>query len=262
MIDISIVIPAYNEQTRITPTLETLFRFLDQQPWETEVLVIDDGSTDNTVQVVGDMQALYPRLQLHAQPTNKGKGAAVKEGMLRAKGRLRLFLDADGATPPQEMLKLYNAIEQGADIAIGSRALYSPDTTIKTHLHRRLMGRIFNNIVNILVLPGIRDTQCGFKMFTQAAAETLFPHQISQGFSFDVELLLLAQMASLDIVEVPINWTNIEGSKVDLIADSFSMILDILRFPYIHRSTRLEPLAPKRKIEIGPSIQQSADSNQ
>jgi dolichyl-phosphate beta-glucosyltransferase len=262
MIDLSIVIPAYNEQDRITPTLETLFLFLEQQPWNTEVLVVDDGSTDNTVHVVTELQARFPGLLLHVQPTNQGKGAAVKEGMLRSKGKLRLFLDADGATPPEELLKLLSAIERGADIAIGSRALYSSDTTIKTYLHRKLMGRIFNTIVNVLVLPGIKDTQCGFKLFTHEAVETLFPHQTSQGFSFDVELLLLAQKGSLNIVEVPINWTNIRGSKVNLIADSISMILDILRFPYIHRNTRIEHVSSKKKEKASPEMNGVTDSIQ
>lgn len=243
-IDLSIIIPAYNETKRIQTALVDLFAFLATTPWEYEVKVIDDGSTDGTADLIRGLIPAFKKLSVTCLSPNQGKGAAVKAGMLDAKGSVVMFLDADGSTPPDQLLKLYSRCSSttnpsGVPVVIGSRALASATTTIQTSFHRKALGRIFNFAVNVLAVPGIADTQCGCKMFDRRAAQFLFSRQISTGFSFDVEILLLAQKAGMKIEEVPINWINVRGSKVDLIRDSLKMFRDILRFRIAHR--QVEP---------------------
>lgn len=156
-----------------------------------------------------------------------------------------LFTDADGSTPISEIERLQEAIIEGADVAIGSRALHSQNTKVSTVPHRKYLGRIFNLFVNLWMLPSIADTQCGFKMFTDRAAKFLFERQKSDGFSFDVEILYIAQRAGLKIVEVPINWTNAPGSKVNLILDSIKMLVDIIRFRFRHSSISASEVVPQ-----------------
>src|SRR5262249_29880723 len=166
-----------------------------------------------------------------------GKGAAVRIGMLNAKGRLALFMDADGATPLSEIPKLLAAIEQGYDIAIGSRVSQQPgEAEIKTSLHRRLIGRIFAFFVNLLAIEGIADTQCGFKMFSREACAAIFSRQKTVGFAFDVEILYIARQLSLSIAEIPVNWIAQPGSKVNLVTDSIKMLMDISRVRWLHRN--------------------------
>jgi dolichyl-phosphate beta-glucosyltransferase len=175
------------------------------------------------------------QVRLIQLPRNYGKGHAVRLGVLNSRGASILFADADGATPIQEFERLAAALHDGADIAIGSRALASSETKVATSLHRRLFGRVFNKCVNLILLPSIADTQCGFKIFTRKAALFLFRRQRADRFSFDVELLYMAHKANLNIKEVPINWKNVPGSKVNLILDSLSMFRDVFRFRVIHR---------------------------
>jgi dolichyl-phosphate beta-glucosyltransferase len=160
---------------------------------------------------------------------NHGKGFAVKTGMLAASGDLRLFADADGATPIEEYERLQQAVCGGADIVIGSRALKSTDTAVQGRLHRKIMGTVFNGIVRSMVLDGIRDSQCGFKLFRGAVAEELFSRQRIDGFGFDLEILFLARCRGYSIAEIPVNWTDITGTKVRLFRDSVRMFLDVLR---------------------------------
>ncbi len=227
---ISIIIPAYNEATRLPTTLLLLLAYLDKEGFSYEIVVVDDGSSDNTVELASGFVALKPEVKLIRLPTNQGKGAAVKAGVLQALGERILFYDADGATPIAELPRLIKAMEAGADVAIGSRAIASSDTKVKTYLHRMVMGRIFSAIVRILILPGIADTQCGFKMFSRPVARYLFPRQTALGWSFDVELLFLARQAGCRIAEIPINWCNVPGSKVNLMRDSLKMLIDVIRF--------------------------------
>lgn len=228
-IDFSIVIPAYNEEARITSTLESIDNYFSRNKRSYEVIVVDDGSSDGSSAVVSALAQKLANLKIYTLQENKGKGYAVRFGALRAHGDLVLFNDADGATPIEEIEKLESALVNDFQVAIGSRAIFSEDTFVNTVWYRRLLGRIFNRTINLLILPGIADTQCGFKMFTKEAAQKLFSAQKIERFAFDVELLFLARKFGYGIKEVPINWTNIEGSKVNLLTDSTKMLFDVLK---------------------------------
>lgn len=234
--DLSVIVPAYNEERRLPPTLLDLVDYFNSQALAYEIIVVDDGSKDSTAAVVEKFSKLNPTVHLLSLAQNMGKGAAVKQGVLSSKGKRVLFADADGATPIAEYEKLAKELDAGCDLAIGSRALYSEDTNVTTKWYRKFLGRSFNWVVNQIILPGIADTQCGFKLFSRPAADFLFSRQTAHGFSFDVELLFLAQRAGLIIAEVPINWTNIPGSKVNLVVDATKMFIDVLKFRIRHRS--------------------------
>ena len=234
-VDLSIVVPAFNEERRLPPTLIDIIDFFDRKAISYEVLVIDDGSSDTTAEVVRKFERVRNQVRLIQLPKNYGKGHAVRLGVLNSRGNRILFADADGAAPIQEFDRLEAAVSGGADIAIGSRALASTDTKVATSIHRRFLGRVFNKCVNLILLPTIADTQCGFKMFTRKTAMFLFRKQRADRFSFDVELLYMAHKANLNIKEVPINWTNVPGSKVNLVRDSLAMFRDVFRFRVIHR---------------------------
>lgn len=235
-LDLSVVVPAFNEERRLPPTLLDMLAVLYDLSLKFEIIVVDDGSSDGTPEVVERAKRLHRGTRLIKFPKNRGKGAAVRAGMLAAQGRRRLFADADGSTPFEEIKRLLSALDNGADVAIGSRALFGPDTQVRTRWHRKFLGRIFNNCVNRILLPDIADTQCGFKLFTAEAADFLFARQTSDGFSFDVELLFLARRVGMRMVEVPINWVNVPGSKVNLAVDSLKMLRDVTRFRLIHRA--------------------------
>lgn len=224
----SIIIPAYNEEQRITSTIESIVDYFDTRMADYEIIVVDDGSSDKTADIVRELAKKTLRIELIQLPENRGKGFAVKTGMLRAKKNFALYTDADGASPIEELVRLENAIFEGADLAIGSRIL-SKDTVVTTVNHRKIMGSVFNFIANSMLVSGIKDTQCGFKLFNKKAREYIFPRQEVDRFCFDVELLLIAKEGDLKIKEVPINWTNIPGSKVNLIGDSLQMFFDILK---------------------------------
>lgn len=234
-IDLSIVVPAYNEERRLPPTLIDMIDFFDRQSLSYEILVVDDGSSDTTGDVVRKFERVREQIRLIQLPKNYGKGHAVRLGVLNSHGKRILFADADGATPIEEFFRLNDAMNEGCDVAIGSRALASDDTKVSTSMHRRLLGRIFNCCVNTVLLPAIADTQCGFKMFSRKAGLFLFRRQQSDRFSFDVEILYIARKAGLLVKEVPINWTNIPGSKVNLIVDSMRMFRDVFQFKMLHR---------------------------
>jgi dolichyl-phosphate beta-glucosyltransferase len=231
--DSSMVIPAYNEQARILPTLLSVTEYFNHTGFSHEVIVVDDGSQDDTSQLVQELGKRFPSIRLIRLPHNMGKGAAVRTGIRNATGNYILFNDADGATPVQEMGRLLAAMEQGAHVAIGSRALYSPETHIERTWGRAVAGRIFAFLVNAWVLPGIADTQCGFKMFRRDVAHRIFGMQQLDGFAFDVEVLRIASLLGYRIVEVPINWTNIKGSKVRLFLDSLRMVRDVIFVRYL-----------------------------
>jgi len=235
-IEISIVVPAYNEERRLPPTLIDIVDYCDRTYRSYEIIVVDDGSKDSSSEVVKKFERVRSQVRLIQLPRNYGKGHAVKVGVLNSHGQRILFADADGAAPIEELRRLECALREGADIAIGSRAIASHETKVETSLHRKLLGRLFNRCVNVVLLPGISDTQCGFKLFTHAAAEFLFKHQTANRFSFDVELLFLARRTEMKIAEIPINWTNIPGSKVNLITDALRMFRDVFRFRIVHRT--------------------------
>lgn len=224
---LSVVIPAYNEESRLPVYLNGILAHLQslQFPWE--VIIVDDGSIDSTASVVESFSLEDQRVKLIRLPSNRGKGFAVKTGMLQATGKLRLFADADGATPITELKRLKQAVDDGADIAIASRALHGRGTVVRAHLHRRVMGAIFNGLVNLVAVRGIKDTQCGFKLFTADCAQTVFSLQRIEDFGFDVEILFIGGKHGYRIVEVPVDWTEVKGSKVRLFHDSVKMFSDI-----------------------------------
>ncbi|MBX3180183.1 MAG: glycosyltransferase family 2 protein [Candidatus Hydrogenedentes bacterium] len=231
---LSVVIPAYNEAMRIEATLVHLQRYLDKQDYSSEIIVVDDGSTDATFGIVRNMRtpSRIP-VRIHQLPENRGKGAAVKAGMAGlARGAVRLFYDADASTPIEELEKVWPALEAGADVVIGSRAL--PDSRVELHQapYREFLGRVFNRLLKLLRLTAFLDTQCGFKAFTAEAAEQVFPRQTLEGFSFDVELLFIAARAGLDIREVPVRWINSPASRVNPVTDSARMFRDVFLIHY------------------------------
>lgn len=227
-LELSIVVPAYNEEARLPKTLLSTYEYLHSRGLSYEILVVDDGSSDDTGHVVKQFESLTPTVRLLTYPKNRGKGYAVRFGVLNARGHLVLFMDADGSTPIEEIERLEAAIAAGAHIAIGSRARYSRDTGVKTVWYRKFIGRTFSAIVNVLILPGIADTQCGFKLFLRPAAQLIFRRQQQERFSFDVEVLYLARRAHLRIAEVPVNWANVPGSKVSIARDSLLMLRDVV----------------------------------
>jgi dolichyl-phosphate beta-glucosyltransferase len=227
---LSVVIPAYNEEARLGPTLARVTAWLDGRgaPWE--LIVADDGSRDRTREIA----TADPRVTLVALPQNRGKGAAVRAGMLAATGDRVLFSDADLSAPIEELDKLAAQLDRGADIAIGSRALDSSDIKVRQHPMREMMGRTFNRMVQLLVLGGIKDTQCGFKLFTRAAAQDLFGRATVDGFAFDVEILWLAR-EHYKVVEVPVVWRHVDESKVSPGIDAARMFVDIVKLRLRHR---------------------------
>ena len=229
-IPLSIVIPAYNEAQRILPYLQQIAAYLAQRDKPYEILVVDDGSRDETASVVERFQAQHQAIRLIRLPTNRGKGHAVRTGMQQARGSLRLMADADGATPIRELERLEAAIHNGADLAIGSRPLAYRDARyqVQVRWHRSVSGNLFNWFVQRLGIPGIRDTQCGFKLFRAAVAQDLFSVSRIDGYGFDLELLYVAQRRGYKIAEVPINWADQPGSKVLVLRDGLRMFCELL----------------------------------
>jgi dolichyl-phosphate beta-glucosyltransferase len=223
------VIPAFNEAGRLPPYLAEVVAYFDGRGEPYEVLVVDDGSADGTAEAVTAVARAHPSVRLLRQERNQGKGAAVRRGMLAARGERRLFSDADGATPIVELKRLEAALAAGADIAIGSRARLDPAVSVVARWHRVLAGRIFSWLMGRVALRDVIDSQCGFKAFTAAAATELFGRLHTRGFGFDVELLLLAQAAGYRIAEVAVNWTDQPGSKVGLATDGPRMLWDVAR---------------------------------
>lgn len=213
---VSVVIPAYNEAERIAPTLVEAHAYFGSLGVPFEVLVVDDGSSDRTPEIVERMGNDFRQLRLVRMEKNGGKGAAVACGMLEAKGAVRLFADADGSTPFAEYEKLAAALAAGADVAFGSRALKESVVEPKQPLIRRVLGKGSNLVVQATNLPGVRDSQCGFKAFTADAAEAVFPHLTQYRWGFDIEALVLARRLRLRIAEVAIRWQDRAGSNLGL----------------------------------------------
>jgi dolichyl-phosphate beta-glucosyltransferase len=243
---LSLIIPAYNEADRIGPSLEKAFRYLAEQNYDAEILVVDDGSSDKTVAQVEEVFKRKPagidNVTTRVIPlgTNMGKGAAVRRGMLEAKGKIRIFTDADFSTPVKEVEKIIPLIDSGEyDVVIGSRAVEGR-ALVKKHQpwYREMMGRFYNILVQTFVFRGIKDTQCGFKGFSDHAAQILFSKQQVNGFSFDVELLYLARRYGYRIREIAIEWYNDERSTVGALSDSARMFWELLRIRNLHKHDR------------------------
>jgi dolichyl-phosphate beta-glucosyltransferase len=223
-----VIIPAFNEARRLPRYLRDVVGYFDGRDERYEVLVVDDGSTDDTAARVREEQAAHPAVALLSLGTNQGKGAAVRAGMLRATGALRLMTDADGATPIVEVKRLEAALQAGADLAVASRALPDPSVVVRARLHRRLSGRVFIAVARALGVRQVVDTQCGFKLFPGPVADELFGALRTNGFGFDVEVVLRAERRGYRIAEVPVNWTDQPGSKVGVLRDGPRMLAQII----------------------------------
>ena len=223
--DLSVVIPAYNEAERLPRTLERVRDYLDGRGRSYELLVVDDGSTDDTV--ARAREAGGPRLQVLGGEGNRGKGHAVRRGMLAARGARRLMTDADLSTPIEELPRLAARMDEGYEVVIASRALSDSRIEVRQGAFRENMGRVFNGLVRVAVVPGLHDTQCGFKLFSAAAAEAAFSRCRLDGFAFDVEALFVARKLGFRVAELPVVWRNDAASRVG-VWRGFTAFLDVL----------------------------------
>jgi dolichyl-phosphate beta-glucosyltransferase len=236
---LAVVVPAYNEEPRILPTLERLREYFEAQPYRWSVTVVSDGSTDRTNEIVQAFCDVNPCFHMNGYRPNRGKGHAVRKGMLDAEGELVLFSDADLAAPIEEIEKLLPHIRPGVEIAIGSRPLKESRLEVRQPFYREMLGRTANKLIQLLAVRGIQDTQCGFKLFTKEAAVQVFSRCKLDGFSFDFESLMIARDLGLHIEEVPIRWSHQEGSKVVLWRDVPKSLIDLIRLRLMGKKRRL-----------------------
>jgi dolichyl-phosphate beta-glucosyltransferase len=225
----SIVIPAYNEEKRLGPTLDKVLAYVHAQRWDAEVIVVNDGSRDHTADIARGFEAKDAVVRLVENPGNRGKGYSVRNGMLHAQGRIVLFSDADLSSPIEEASKLFEALEDGADIAMGSRWLRAETQTQRQPLHRQLFGRIFNLLLRLTLGLHFADTQCGFKAFKRAAVQKIFPLQRIERWGFDPEILFLARKFGFKVKEVPVAWGHSGETRIHPVIDGAKMFQEMLR---------------------------------
>ncbi len=230
------MIPAYNEERRLPRTLPQAVEHLRAAPWTWEIRVVDDGSSDDTCAYVESVAAGEPRVILQREP-HRGKGGAVRAGMLASNADYRFLCDADFSMPVAEVFRFLPPYLSSYDIAIGTRE--GPGAhRVGEPQGRHLMGRVFNGVIQATLLPGLADSQCGFKCFSAAAAQALFPHQTIDGFAFDVEVLFLARTLGMHVVEVPITWFYDDVSSVKPVRDTYRMLKEVLRIRFNHLAGR------------------------
>jgi dolichyl-phosphate beta-glucosyltransferase len=232
---LSLIIPAYNESQRLGPTLEKVLAYLAECPFSAEIVVVDDGSTDDTGDLARQLLRGRTDFQVLRNEPNAGKAVAVKRGLLAGRGQVLLFSDADLSTPIEEAGKLLAELDGGADVAIASRQLPGAKLAVHQPWYRELAGRAFGWLNQTVLLPGIPDSQCGFKAFRREAAHALLQHQRLTGWAFDAELLYLARRLGLRIAQVPVTWINDPASKVNMLRDGLRMALDLFRIRQLHR---------------------------
>ncbi len=225
---LSVIIPAYNEEKRIEKTLLSVNEYLSKQPYDYEILVVNDGSTDKTIEILSNVKNQISNVKIIDNRENHGKGWVVRQGMLSAQGDYRLFTDADNSTTIDQIEKFFPVFSQGYDIVIGSRRLKDSVIAVKQPWFRDFLGGVFRLIVRIIVPLGVADSQAGFKMFSKKAAEAVFPKQTIFRWAFDVEALAIARKQKLKIKEVPIRWANDVESHVKL-GGMVSMLFEVLR---------------------------------
>ena len=230
MLNISIVIPAYNEEDRINKTLNKIINYFNKNKYNYEIIVVDDGSTDNTVNVVKTIK--NTKIIILQNNNNEGKGYSVRKGILKAKYPLVLFSDSDLATPIEELKKFIGYISNGYDIVIASRNLKGSNIKVEQPIYRQLMGKTFPILVNLIALRGFKDTQCGFKLLKTDAAKKIVKFQTFKKFAFDVELLFIAKKLGYKIKETPVVWIDKKGSKVSPVKDSIKMLIDLFKIRY------------------------------
>lgn len=228
---ISVIIPIYNEEKRFSKTISRVTDFLSKQNYQSEIIVVNDGSTDKTADLVKSFILKYPIITLINYSQNKGKGYAVKKGVLSAKGEKRLFMDIDGSTSISEISKLLPYFDCGYDVVIGSRRVPGANIISDQSRWRLFLGWLFRNIVNLIFPLGITDSQNGFKIFSAKSANEIFNKQTINGWAFDVEILYLAQKSGYKIKEVPISWTNDKESKVTL-KGVVKMLWEVIRIRF------------------------------
>lgn len=227
MFDASLVIPAYREAGRLPKTIPGILEYIHREGRDWEVRIVDDGSDDETLEVARSYAEQDDRVVAQAEP-HRGKGGAVRAGMLAARAPLRVMCDADMSMPVDMAERILESLRGGADVAIASREAPGARRIGEPQL-RHMMGRVFNGVVQVLILPGIKDTQCGFKGFRADVADRLFRGAMVEGFAFDVEVLYLARREGLRIEEVPIDWTHDEDSRVSAVRDTRRMLGEIAR---------------------------------
>jgi dolichyl-phosphate beta-glucosyltransferase len=242
----SIVIPAFNESARIPATLESVISCIRAKAWNAEVIVVNDGSTDTTAQLVRDIARNAPEIKLIENPGNRGKGYSVRNGVLQAQGEIIMFTDSDLSAPMHEADRLFAAINAGADIAIGSRWLESGRQTHRQPLYRQFFGRCFNLVCRMVMNLPFADTQCGFKAFTRAAAQTVFQLQTIERWGFDPEILFIALKRGYKVQEVPVSWAHDERTRMSYLKDGLQMLkeLAIVRWNALtgHYSKRIDAI--------------------
>jgi glycosyltransferase involved in cell wall biosynthesis len=241
---LSIVIPAYNEQDRIVPTLRQTIAYLDPQPYASEIVVVSDGSSDQTAQVARNFQT-PENIVVHAAEyhPNRGKGYAVKTGMLKAKGKIAMFMDADYAVPIDYVENGMALIDAGHDIAIASRAVSGAQIMVRQNIWRTLSARLYTWIQNSYLGVDYPDTQCGFKLFTSSAAQMLFQRQRLESVIFDPEILWLARKAGLKVGQFPVRWTHVADSRIqyDTIGKSLFIFQELFRIKRLHTRSARDP---------------------
>jgi glycosyltransferase involved in cell wall biosynthesis len=240
----SIVIPAYNESERIRATLNRVLTHIQERAWNSEILVVDDGSTDDTADIVRQYAYDHPVFRLLQNPGNRGKGYSVRNGMLHARGELILFTDADLSSPIEEADQLFAALARGYDIAMGSRWLRAELQTERQPLHRQLFGRVFNLALRLILGLHYRDTQCGFKAFTRHATTLIFPLQHIERWGFDPEILFLARKFGLKVEEVAVHWAHREGTRINPLRDGIRMFLEMLKIRWYSLTGKYDAGSP------------------
>jgi dolichyl-phosphate beta-glucosyltransferase len=228
-LDLSIIIPAFNEEARLPKTLDAVIAYAQSRPYRTEIMVVDDGSTDRTAEIVSSYSQTYPAPRLVSNAGNRGKGYSVRHGMLEAAGEIALFTDADLSTPIEEADKLIAAIrEQNFDAAIGSRAVDRSTIQVHQSAIREMAGIFFNRMVQWILNIQLSDTQCGFKAFRRERTRIIFEQQRIERFGFDPEILYLAKRHGLRVAEIPVNWSHDAATKVNVAADGLLMFLELI----------------------------------
>jgi dolichyl-phosphate beta-glucosyltransferase len=229
---LSIVIPCYNEEQRLPRTIEQIERYLEGKGISYELILVDDGSTDGTRKIMDAAAERNPLVRLEALPQNRGKGRALAEGVAASRGSEILVTDADLSTPIDELDKLQAELQKGAGVAIASRAMRASRVEVSQPIYRVLMGKAFNLMVQVVLLPGIWDTQCGFKLFRADVAHEVFAGLTTDGFGYDPEVLYRAKKHGLRIAEVPVVWRNSAPTKVSPIKSSLDMFKHVLRIRF------------------------------
>jgi dolichyl-phosphate beta-glucosyltransferase len=229
---LSMIIPAYNEELRLPHVLDSIINYFENQDYSYEIIIVDDGSTDKTRELIENNKFFPDKVKLIVQPKNMGKGSAVKAGVEQASGELLIYNDADGSTPIEETEKLLKAIDSGSDIAIGSRALKESNVD-ESRKSRKILSGLFSFQVRLFILGNIQDSQCGFKMFKAEYAKKIFTKLILLKYTFDIEVLLLGKKMGCKIAEVPITWNSVAGSKVNPWIDTPAMSFSVFVIKFL-----------------------------